>query len=423
MFSVSTPRSRRFLATVATLVALAVSNPQPLRAQADRESTYPTEWSAAHTQSVANIQAKRAAGYRIVTMDYRGVLTPTFAVTYVHNSGEYYQRGATWYYGTPAFIASNLSGRRITELEPYITNNTLYFAAVMVDNAGSQAKSWWWYYGTASHIASQLSGKRIVDLDAYRINGTVYYSAVMIANTGADYRDWWWYTNVTENYIVGRALGLGAQILDAERFGYGSSDEHCAVLARHPSEPVPGHAWYNWKDWDQVSALLAQNRARPVKIESVGFLSNGTHIYNLLLIENRASIEGFGRSCAGTSGTPRLSFSGTPKPGGYANLRLGNAEPNQPVVVSLGFSNASWGRASLPINLAGVGAPGCYLYTEPTITIPLATNAVGTLSWTLNIPTPVSLGTRMFAQMFCSDRRANTLGVTSTSAVEIRVGQ
>lgn len=423
MFLVSALHHRKFLATATLLFACSVASAPVLRAQVERESTLATDWSMSDEHPVGSIQTKIAQGYRIVNMDYRRP-GPTFSVSYVRNTGEYYLRGATWYYGTPAYISSQLSGKRITELEPYMHNNsTLYFAAAMVDNIGQQAKSWWWYYGSANYISSQISGKRIIDLDAYRVNGTVYYSALMIANTGADYRDWWWYPNVTEGFIVGRALGLGAQILDAERFGYGSSDEHCAVLARHPSEPVPGHAWYHWKTWDEVLALLAQNRARPVKVEYVGWIANGTQLFNLLLIENRGFLNGFGRSCAGTSGTPALSFSGTPRPGGYANFRLGNAESNQPVVLTFGFSKFTWGRTMLPISLSGLGAPGCYLYTDPTFAVPLATNSMGTLSWTMNVLPEVPYGTKLYAQMLCVDRRANVLGATTTSAVEIRIGQ
>lgn len=422
MRHVSLPLRSKLLLPVATLLALAAISAQPLQAQAERESTSPIDWTAGLRQTVANINGKLAEGYRIVNLDY-AASGPLFAITYVRNEGEYYQRGAVWYYGTVAYISSQLSGKRITELEPYYRNDTLYFAAALVDNTGSQAKTWWWAYGTQAHISNQLSGRRIVDLDAYRINGTVYYSAVMIANTGADYRDWWWYPNATSGYIITQALALNAQILDAERFGYGSADEHCGVLVRHPSRPVPDHAWFHWKDETEVAALLAQHRARPVKIESLGVLANGTRIFNLLLIENRGSIDSFGRSCSGSSGTPTLTVSGTAQINGSVNLRLARGPSNQPAILAFGLSSSSWGGVPMPISLSGLGASGCYLYIDQVALIARRTATNGTLSQSVNIPLDFQLGTKVYAQMICFDRLANALGVTTTNAVEIWVGQ
>ena len=106
------------------------------------------------------------------------------------NSGSYAVPGWWWYYGlTSAQVSSYLNANtaRLIDLEPYdIGGGNIRYAAVMVSNTGTAARSWWWYYGkTSSEISSLLSGRRLIDLDSYNTTSGKRYSAVMIANTTA----------------------------------------------------------------------------------------------------------------------------------------------------------------------------------------------------------------------------------------------
>ncbi len=104
--------------------------------------------------------------------------------------------------------------------------------------------------------------------------------------------------------------------------------------------------------------------------------------------------------------------------------RLMNLEPGPfsvPLVI-LGGSRGLWGAVALPLDLTYVGMPGCHLYTDPIMTLPL-TNAGGTATWPMDIPnTPSLVGATFYMQGAVISPGTNPVGLVMTNAVEARIG-
>lgn len=151
--------------------------------------------------------------------------TPTFAATLVKNTGAY-ASGWWWYYGlSPAQVTTYLTNNnaRLISLDPYVVGGQLRFAAVMVPNTGSQARSWWWYYGqTASSLQTNLTANnaRLVSVRPYMSGATRLFAAVMVSDTGQDFTGWHYWLGQSIDTIIG---------------GVGDNGERLISLAKDPS--------------------------------------------------------------------------------------------------------------------------------------------------------------------------------------------
>ena len=82
----------------------------------------------------------------------------------------------------------------------------------------------------------------------------------------------------------------------------------------------------------------------------------------------------------------------------------------------LGRSAARWNNVTLPLDLTTVGAPGCWLYTEVLLLLPLATDQGGAVSVPFTIPDdPALAGHQFFVQWAALDPAANPLGLAWTA--------
>lgn len=226
-------------------------------------------------------------GFRLVDLEYKGTLfgASIFDAVLVQNTGQY-AASWWWYVGqTAAQVSANLTANnaRLIDLEPYDDGNgNTRFACIMVSNSGANAKAWWWYYNTSvSSISSAASthNARIVDLEQYTIGTTTYYSAVMIANTGADSRSWWWYVNATPAQVSGYLNTNQARIYDLQRQSNGNFN---VVMIRDPS-PVGWYWWYGVSQNDIVP-LINNYGTRIIDVES--YLSGTTRYYTLAVVNN-----------------------------------------------------------------------------------------------------------------------------------------
>ena len=77
------------------------------------------------------------------------------------------------------------------------------------------------------------NGARIVDLEAIERNGRTTYAAVMIRNAGDDARAWWWYVGLGFSELAATLADTDARILDLERLSNGT---YAAVLVRPRGE-------------------------------------------------------------------------------------------------------------------------------------------------------------------------------------------
>ncbi len=136
------------------------------------------------------------------------------------------------------------------------------------------------------------------------------------------------------------------------------------------------------------------------------------------------SVAPLGAGCAGSNGVLVHTISGPPAIGQQQHYRLQNGPVLRPALLALGTSDTFWGRSPLPLSLALFGAPGCWLYTEPAVTILIATDAGGSAAIPLTHPTSASLiGQRFFTQFVAIDPPANAWGVTTSNGVATRLGR
>ena len=145
-----------------------------------------------------------------------------------------------------------------------------------------------------------------------------------------------------------------------------------------------------------------------------------------LLLEDQASVklEGFG--CNGSSGRPVLE----PLPGHLPwvadsyKVEVSNltSKPFEPAIGVLGFSDRLWGAQVLPLDLIGLGAPGCRLLTSIDKVFPLS-KLGGRADWELHIPNLSTLtGLEFHLQVLLVDFSANDFGVTVSNGLSQTIG-
>ncbi len=129
------------------------------------------------------------------------------------------------------------------------------------------------------------------------------------------------------------------------------------------------------------------------------------------------SVSTIGTTC-GPTGQAAMSFGvqGTIEIGEKLTFQLGNAPANRSAVTGIGID-------TIAVSLGPVGAPGCWLYTDPLVTIGATTNAAGAASMAWTVPPVASaIGFVLTAQAGVLDPTANALGVRTTRALELTLG-
>lgn len=125
-----------------------------------------------------------------------------------------------------------------------------------------------------------------------------------------------------------------------------------------------------------------------------------------------ATFEDRGGGCAGPSGVPSLAPSGGGWPvlGTTFDLAVAYGASAGLAVLAIGASDQNWLGIGLPLDLAGIGLPGCALANSAEVLTPLAlTNGSGVAPWTLPL-VPTAVGLPFFAQALVFDAAANPGG-------------
>ncbi len=136
---------------------------------------------------------------------------------------------------------------------------------------------------------------------------------------------------------------------------------------------------------------------------------------------NPGTFTPFGSGCQGSVGTP--VFAGNDP---YIASGLTLSMDNLPAVTSatcwVGASNTSWGAIPLPLDLAFLLAPGCFLRVEPLLAFPMAvTQGTATLSATL--PNDLTwVGLNLHAQGLALDAAANQGGFVMSNGATLVLG-
>jgi hypothetical protein len=124
-----------------------------------------------------------------------------------------------WYYGkTPEEVGSlrKANKARLISIQVERTSPPLLTVA-MVQNTGPYAKESSWYYGKTEtdlkNYAKQLKA-RIINLDAYEVDHETRFAAILISNAGADAKRWSWDYNQTHAGIDSLLSRNNARLLD-----------------------------------------------------------------------------------------------------------------------------------------------------------------------------------------------------------------
>jgi hypothetical protein len=124
-----------------------------------------------------------------------------------------------------------------------------------------------------------------------------------------------------------------------------------------------------------------------------------------------------GDGCAGSNGTPRLSFTGTGQVGTTLSIDLANGVPFSVSLLIVGTTNAF----PFPLELTFLGMPSCHLYTDMGVTALVPHDSVGSGSFVLPIPLAV-VGFLFYSQFACLDPPANPFGFTSSNYGRVLCG-
>lgn len=128
-------------------------------------------------------------------------------------------------------------------------------------------------------------------------------------------------------------------------------------------------------------------------------------------------------NCQGGNIAPDLSVEGIPTIGLSTALRLTQARANASALLIVGASDSTWAGTNLPLGLGALGAQGCSLYVSLDAFLPLNTNAGGQAELTVPIPNTASLiGKGGFVQVAVDDPQANNLGLVTTQAWRLKIG-
>ena len=129
--------------------------------------------------------------------------------------------------------------------------------------------------------------------------------------------------------------------------------------------------------------------------------------------------------CAGTSGVPAHSATGTPEIGNPITWRVAGARPSSQGVLYLGASRTTFNGLPLPLNLGFLGmGTSCLLCASVDITLPIATDAGGNGAVGFTIPNTADLiGSRVFTQAGIVDVGAGTrVPLVHSNALETSIG-
>ncbi len=177
------------------------------------------------------------------------------------------------------------------------------------------------------------------------------------------------------------------------------------------------------------SSWVQRAGSTPTGVNAMVYEPNGAYVHTLVgfglwryATPFPASTTAFGVGCAGTAGTPVLASADRPWLGDTVDGTLAPLPTTGIGILTLGFSDTSAGGAPLPLPLAGLGAPGCTLLSDPAVVVALLPG-VASAPWSLPLPpTPAFAGLPLFAQGLALDVGANPLGLVTANALRFVTG-
>ena len=124
-----------------------------------------------------------------------------------------------------------------------------------------------------------------------------------------------------------------------------------------------------------------------------------------------------------TTMVPRLSCDDVPDMGFPVVVQLDDALANAYAAIYFGGFDTHWLATALPYSLNPLGGGNCTVFSSGEVFLLGATDATGHYEVTVYIPhAPAFLGFSVFCQSMITDPEANDLGLVTTNALELVVG-
>jgi len=140
----------------------------------------------------------------------------------------------------------------------------------------------------------------------------------------------------------------------------------------------------------------------------------------------QGAVQPFGTGCVGSNGRVThdvVPVTDGPMIGRGVTFRMTNGPSTSIALVNVGASNTRMGALTLPLELSGIGAPGCRLYASMDLLVPASTTANGLATRTIQIPSLEDLiGARIYSQFLAFDSHANALGWTFSNGNTVTLG-
>jgi CubicO group peptidase (beta-lactamase class C family) len=294
--SVTGPASAGVLLSVLLCASIACSSPEHKSAGETARTqrpltgepldTAPAAGSWAFEQSAANVTALLGTTNRLESIQVATVSPLTFTVSMVQNTGTYAKKW--WWFPdlTPEKLElyTTVLNARVISMDAYVIGGVTHFAAVMISNTSTDAKTWSWFFGTLSDLSAfqQQKNARLVDFRQYANGPNTLYAAVMIANTDADFTPSWSYTGVSIGQINTLLSANDAFLVSVQPADTNGATFN-VVMNRNPA---PGIAWWTYYNYQQssITSFLGQNKARPVDVKS--YVVNGTRLFTMTMVGN-----------------------------------------------------------------------------------------------------------------------------------------
>jgi hypothetical protein len=213
----------RALAVPALTILAALLAAFPARAQVEKILDTPAGWTYRTGVTSATITADINAGLRPFSI--QRVSSTTYDIVTLQNTGDYavsgFGTGNMHYNRTLTQLGNDLTNRRLVSLDCYEVSGTTQATAISVPNTGGAAAGWGWLVGQTRQqivdwVANSSPALRILDLSIYTVGGQRYYAAVAVNNTGSQNQGWWWYFDKTPQEIADLLTQNGARLVDVE---------------------------------------------------------------------------------------------------------------------------------------------------------------------------------------------------------------
>lgn len=162
---------------------------------------------------------------------------------------------------------------------------------------------------------------------------------------------------------------------------------------------------------------------------TAGFRQTGSGMVTRFDFQEGVALN-YGTGCKGQGGfVPKISANGIPVVGN-TNLRvnLTQARPQTVALLFWGGSRTTWGPFTLPLDLKGLGIPGCFLLAEPlqifTANVLGGTPGTGIASVPFGIPpSNIFRGISLYAQWGVVDDSQNrVLGLAFSDGIMLTIG-